>query len=125
MATVDAAIERGLADAARLSVWGASCMAVSQLAGLLTIRTRFCAAVAESCVTNFSTLYYLCDSPDMFARDLGGRPHEIPDVYRAFAAHICMAVRQTLRFRCCTGEDLRCPVVEAELIALSPCTMGW
>jgi dipeptidyl aminopeptidase/acylaminoacyl peptidase len=113
MATVDAAIARGLADATRLGVWGAShggfatCWIVGHT-------TRFRAALAESSVTNYVTLYYLCDAPDMFARDLGGRPHEIPDVYRARSP-------LTYAWRCRTptlmlhGEqDLRCPVAEAE-----------
>lgn len=113
MGAVDAAIERGLADPERLGVWGAShggfatCWIVGHT-------SRFKAAVAEAAVTNFITLYYLTDGPEVFARDLGGRPHEIPDVYRACSP-------MTFAHRCATptmlvhGEDdLRCPISEAE-----------
>jgi dipeptidyl aminopeptidase/acylaminoacyl peptidase len=113
MAAIDAAIVRGLADPNRLGVWGpshgglAACWIVGHT-------TRFRAAVAESAITNFETLYYLTDIPDVFARDLGGRPNDIPDTYRS---------RSPLTFagRCSTptlmlhGEaDLRCSMVEAE-----------
>jgi dipeptidyl aminopeptidase/acylaminoacyl peptidase len=110
---VDAAITRGLADRERLGVWGAShggfatCWIVGHT-------SRFKAAVAEAAVTNFVTVYYLTDGPDVFARDLGGRPHEIPDVYRACSpmtyAHRCTTPTMLLH-----GEnDLRCPISEAE-----------
>jgi dipeptidyl aminopeptidase/acylaminoacyl peptidase len=76
--------------------------------------SRFKAAIAEAAFTNFTTLYYLTDAPDVFARDLGGRPHEIPDVYRARSpltyAHRCTTPTMLLH-----GEDdLRCPISEAE-----------
>jgi dipeptidyl aminopeptidase/acylaminoacyl peptidase len=113
MGAVDAAIARGLADANRLGVWGpshggfATCWIVGHT-------NRFKAAIAEAALTNFATLYYLTDAPHSFALDLGGRPHEIPDVYRA-----CSAI--TYAHRCTTPtllvhgeEDLRCPISEAE-----------
>jgi dipeptidyl aminopeptidase/acylaminoacyl peptidase len=113
MAAADVAIARGLADSDRLGVWGAShggfatCWIVGHT-------RRFRAAVAESAITNFATHYYLCDAPDIFALDLGGRPHEIPDVYRSRSP-------LTYAWRCKTPtlmlhgeEDLRCPVSEAE-----------
>jgi dipeptidyl aminopeptidase/acylaminoacyl peptidase len=111
--TVDAAVRRGLADPARLGVWGASyggfatCWIVSHT-------SRFKAAVAESACTNLTTLYYQTDLPEVFCYDLGGRPHELPDVYRACSpltyAHRC--VTPTLLIH---GEDdLRCPISESE-----------
>jgi dipeptidyl aminopeptidase/acylaminoacyl peptidase len=113
MGTVDAAIKRGLADKDRLGVWGlshggfATCWIVGHT-------DRFKAAVAEAAVTNFTTLYYSTDAPEVFARELGGRPHEIPDVYRARSpmtyAHRCKTPTMLLH-----GEqDLRCPISEAE-----------
>lgn len=113
MAAIDAAVEAGVADPNRLGVWGPSHGGFAT-AWIVGHTTRFRAAVAESSVTNFSTLYYLCDAPDQFARDLGGRPHEIPDVYRSRSP-------LTYAWRCRTptlllhGEDdLRCPIAEAE-----------
>jgi dipeptidyl aminopeptidase/acylaminoacyl peptidase len=113
MATVDTAIELGLAQADRLGVWGAShggfatCWIVGHT-------SRFKAAVAEAASTNFTTAYYLKDGPEVIARDLGGRPHEIPDVYRA-CSPITYAHRCTTPTLFVHGEDdLRCPISEAE-----------
>ena len=113
MATVDTAIARGYADPQRLAVWGpshggfATCWIVGHT-------HRFKAAVAEAAFVNFQTLYYLSDVPEVFARDLGGRPHEIPEIYRARSpityAHHCTTPTLLLH-----GEDdLRCPISEAE-----------
>lgn len=113
MAAVDAAIARGWADPARLGVWGpshggfATCWIVGHTA-------RFKAAVAEAASTNFTTAYYLKDGPDVIARDLGGRPHEIPDIYRTRSpityAHRCTTPTLFVH----GADDLRCPVSEAE-----------
>lgn len=113
MAAIDAAIDGGLADASRLGVWGASHGGFATC-WMITHTTRFRAAVAESAATNFSTMYYLSDAPHLFSHDLGGRPDEIPDVYRSRSA-------LTYAWRCRTPtlmlhgtEDLRSPMVEAE-----------
>jgi dipeptidyl aminopeptidase/acylaminoacyl peptidase len=113
MGAVDAAIARGFADAERLGVWGpshggfATCWIVGHT-------NRFKAAIAEAATTNFATLYYLTDAPDSFRRDLGGRPHEIPDVYRS-RSPITYAHRCTTPTMLVHGEDdLRCPISEAE-----------
>lgn len=113
MGAADAAISRGFADPNRLGVWGAShggfatCWIVGHT-------LRFKAAVAEAAVTNFTTTYYLSDAPDGIVRDLGGPPHEIPDIYRSRSpltyAHRCTTPTLLLH-----GEDdLRCPIAEAE-----------
>lgn len=110
---VDAAIARGYADPKRLGVWGpshggfATCWIVGHT-------QRFRAAVAEAASTNFETLYYLTDVPETYCRELGGRPHEIPEIYRARSpltyAHRCVTPTQLVH-----GEnDLRCPISEAE-----------
>jgi dipeptidyl aminopeptidase/acylaminoacyl peptidase len=110
---VDAVVNRGLADPERLGVWGAShggfatCWIVGHTG-------RFKAAIAEAAVTSFTTLYYLTDAPDVYRRELGGRPHEIPDVYRSRSpltyAHRCSTPTLLVH-----GEDdLRCPIAEAE-----------
>jgi dipeptidyl aminopeptidase/acylaminoacyl peptidase len=110
---MDEAIARGLADPDRLGVWGAShggfatCWIVGHT-------HRFRAAVAEAAPCNFATLYYLTDAPGAFERDLGGRPHEIPDVYRARSpltyAHRCATPTLLVHGE----EDFRVPISEAE-----------
>ena len=113
MAVVDTAIAEGLADPQRLGVWGASHggFATSWTVGHTT---RFRAAVAEASVTNLSSLYYLSDFGEGFATDLGGLPHEIPDMYRSRSpltyAHRCTTPTLMLHGE----EDYRCPMAEAE-----------
>lgn len=113
MGAVDAAIELGYADPMRLGVWGpshggfATCWIVGHT-------NRFRAAVAEAASTNFTTLYYQTDAPQTYRRELGGRPHEIPDVYRS-RSPITYAHRCTTPTLLLHGEDdLRCPIGEAE-----------
>jgi dipeptidyl aminopeptidase/acylaminoacyl peptidase len=113
MAVVDAAIAEGLADPERLGVWGASHggLATSWIVGHTN---RFRAAVAEAAATNYLSLYYLSDFGDGFVRDLGGLPHELPDVYRSRSpltfAHRCTTPTLMLHGE----EDYRCPIAEAE-----------
>jgi len=113
MAAIQAAVENGLADAKRLGVWGSShggfatCWVVCHT-------TRFRAAVAEAATTNFSTTYYLSDAPDLFAHDLGGRPDEIPDVYRSRSPLTYAARCRTPTLMLHGDDDLRCPMAEAE-----------
>ena len=113
MAAVDAAIARGLSDAGRLGVWGpshggfATCWIVGHT-------TRFRAAVAESAITNFLTWYFLADAPAFLVRDLGGRPDEIPDVYRSRSPLTYAGRCRTPTLMLHGEEDLRCPIAEAE-----------
>jgi len=113
MGAVDAAIAHGWADAGRLGVWGPSHGGFAT-AWIVGHTNRFRAAVAESSVTNFSTLYYLTDAPDIFIRDLGGRPDEVPDVYRARSPLTYASRCQTPTLMLHGEEDLRCPLAEAE-----------
>lgn len=113
MGVVDAVVSRHFSDERRIGVWGHSHggFAVCWLVGHTH---RFKAAVAEASVTNFSTLYYLSDIPNALLRDLGGLPHEIPDVYRARSpityAHRCKTPTLLIH-----GEaDLRAPIGESE-----------
>ena len=110
---VEAAVARGLADSNRLGVWGhsyggfATCWIVGHT-------NRFKAALAEAAFTNCTTHYYLTDAPGIQERFLGGKPHEIPDIYRACSpvsyAHRCRTPIMLVH-----GEsDLRCPISEAE-----------
>jgi len=94
-------------------VWGASHEAL-RTCWIVGHTTRFRAAVAESAVTNFASLYYLCDAPDIFSNELGGRPDEIPDIYRSrspltYAMH-CRTPTLMLHGQ----ADDRCPIAEAE-----------
>ena len=113
MAVIDAAIAAGLADPEHLGVWGASHggLATSWIVGHTN---RFRAAVAEAAATNFSSLYYLSDLGAVLAVDLGGLPHELPDIYRSRSpltfAHRCTTPTLMLHGE----EDYRFPIAEAE-----------
>jgi dipeptidyl aminopeptidase/acylaminoacyl peptidase len=110
---VDAAVMRGYADPARLGVWGPSYGGLSTC-WIVGHTKRFKAAIAEAASVNAVTHYYLSDLPDLQIRHLGGRPHEIPDIYRA-SSPITFAHRCTTPTMLLHGEDdLRCPISEAE-----------
>jgi dipeptidyl aminopeptidase/acylaminoacyl peptidase len=113
MAAADAAIAYGLADVHRLGVWGPSHGGFAT-AWIVGHTTRFRAAVAESAVTNLSTFYYLSDVPDIFIREFGGRPDEIPDIYRSRSPLSYAARCRTPTLMLHGAKDLRCPVAEAE-----------
>lgn len=113
MAVADAAVARGLADPRYLGVWGASHGGFAT-AWIVGHTTRFQAAVVESATTNWLTKYYLSDTTAWIIKELGGRPDEIPDVYRSRSP-------LTYAWRCRTPtlllhgeEDMRCPIAEAE-----------
>ena len=82
MAGVDYVIEQGYADPDRLGVCGLS------YGGFMTCFTvgqtrRFKAAVAENPITDLVSRYGTADmGPWGSLSELGGKPHEIPDVYR-------------------------------------------
>jgi dipeptidyl aminopeptidase/acylaminoacyl peptidase len=114
MAGVDAAIGQGIADPERLGVCGLSgggnlsCWIVGQT-------DRFKAAVPENPVTNWVSFYGVSDIGPWFAvRELGGAPHEIPDVYRR-CSPITYAHRCTTPTLLIQGEaDYRCPAEQSE-----------
>jgi len=109
----ETAVARGFADPARLGVWGPS-YGGSATCWIVGHTNRFTAAIAEAAGTNLTTRYYLGDARELYARDLGGKPHEIPDVYRACSpityAHRCKTPTLLLHGE----EDFRCPISEAE-----------
>ncbi len=83
MAGVDCAIDQGIADPQRLGVCGLSyggymtCFIVGQTG-------RFKAAVAENPITDLVSRYGTADmGPWGSLGELGGKPHEIPDVTAA------------------------------------------
>jgi dipeptidyl aminopeptidase/acylaminoacyl peptidase len=114
MAGVDHAIALGLADADRLGVCGLSgggnlsCWIVGQT-------DRFKAAVPENPVTNWVSFYGVSDIGVWFAvEQMGGHPHEIPEVY-ARCSPITYAHRCTTPTLLIQGEnDYRCPAEQSE-----------
>ena len=111
---VDFAVEEGFADPDRLGICGLS------YGGYLTCYTigqtnRFKAAVAENPITDLVSRYGTADmGPWGSLSELGGKPHEIPEVYRRGSpityAHNCRT--PTLLIQC--EEDYRCPAGQAE-----------
>lgn len=114
MAGVDAAIAQGLADPDRLGVCGLSyggymaCFIVGQT-------DRFKAAVAENPITDLVSWYGTADmGPWGAIGQFGGRPHEVPDVYRR-SSPITYAHRCTTPTLLVQGEaDFRCPAGQSE-----------
>ena len=114
MAGVDFTIEKGIADRERLGCCGLSgggnlsCWIVGQT-------DRFKAAVPENPVTNWTSFYGVSDIGPWFAvEELGGPPHEIPEVYRRCSpityAHRCKTPMLLIQ-----GEaDYRCPAEQSE-----------
>lgn len=111
---VDYAVEAGFTDPDRLGICGLS------YGGYLTCYTigqtnRFKAAVAENPITDLVSRYGTADmGPWGSLSELGGKPHEIPEVYRRGSpityAHKCRT--PTLLIQC--EDDFRCPAGQAE-----------
>jgi dipeptidyl aminopeptidase/acylaminoacyl peptidase len=114
LAGVDEAIARGLADPQRLGVCGLSgggnltCWLIGQT-------DRFKAAVPENPVTNWVSFYGVSDIGVWFAvEELGGHPHEIPEIY-ARCSPITYAHRCRTPTLLVQGEaDWRCPAEQSE-----------
>ena len=114
MAGVDTVIANGWADPDQLGVCGLSgggnlsCWIVGQT-------DRFKAAVPENPVTNWQSFYGVSDIGVWFAvEQLGGHPHEIPEVYVRCSpityAHRCKTPTLLVQ-----GEhDWRCPAEQGE-----------
>lgn len=114
MSGVDFAISEGLADPDRLGCCGISgggnlsCWIVSHT-------DRFKAAVPQNPVTSWRSFYGVSDIGVWFSRkQLGGDPHEIPEVYDRCSpittAHTCTT--PTLLIQC--ESDFRCPAGQSE-----------
>ena len=114
MAGVNHAIALGHSDPARLGVCGLSgggnltCWVVGHT-------DRFKAAVPENPVTNWVSFYGVSDIGPWFAvEELGGAPHEIPEIYARCSpityAHRCKTPTLLIQ-----GEsDWHCPAEQAE-----------
>ena len=114
MTGVDHAIALGLADGERLGVCGTSgggnlsCWIVGQT-------DRFKAAIPQNPVTSWRSFYGTSDIGVYFGvEQLGGHPHEIPEVYEKCSpltyAHRC--VTPTLLVQ--SELDYRCPAEQSE-----------
>ena len=114
MSGVDYAIARGFADADRLGVCGTSgggnlsCWIIGQT-------NRFKAAIPHNPVANWRSFYGTSDIGIWFSvEQLGGHPHEIPEVYERCSpityAHRCRT--PTLMVQC--EIDWRCPAEQSE-----------
>lgn len=114
MAGLDYAIAKGLVDGDRLGVCGlsaggyGSCWMVGQT-------DRFKAAVPENPVTSLVSLYGVSDISLALMPDfMGGKPHEVPEVYARCSpltfAHRCKTPTLLIQ-----GEaDYRCPAEQSE-----------
>ncbi|MDE2637499.1 MAG: S9 family peptidase [Chloroflexota bacterium] len=114
MSGVDHAIALGLADADRLGVCGTSgggnlsCWIIGQT-------DRFKAAIPQNPVSNWRSFYGTSDIGIWFSvEQMGGHPHEIPDVYERCSpityAHRCRT--PTLMVQ--SELDWRCPAEQSE-----------
>ena len=114
MSGVDHAIELGLADAERLGVCGLSgggnlsCWIIGQT-------RRFKAAIPQNPVTNWRSFYGTSDIGIYFGvEQMGGHPHEIPEVYEK-CSPITYAHRCTTPTLMVQSElDWRCPAEQGE-----------
>jgi len=114
MAGVDFAINRGIADPERLGCCGIS--GGGNLSSWIVGQTdRFKAAVPENPVINWVSFYGVSDIGHWFSlREMGGLPHEIPEVYRR-CSPITYAHRCTTPTLLVQGEnDYRCPAEQSE-----------
>jgi dipeptidyl aminopeptidase/acylaminoacyl peptidase len=114
MAGLDFAIAKGIADPDRLGVCGLSgggnltCWTIGQT-------DRFKAAVPENPVTNWVSFYGVSDIGVWFAvQEMGGHPHEIPEVYARCSpityAHRCKTPTLLVQ----AEHDWRCPAEQSE-----------
>lgn len=114
MAGVDFAIAQGFADPDRLGCCGIS--GGGNLSSWIVSHTnRFKAAVPQNPVTSWRSFYGVSDIGVWFSRkQLGGDPHEIPEIYDRCSpittAHTCTT--PTLLIQC--EDDFRCPAEQSE-----------
>jgi dipeptidyl aminopeptidase/acylaminoacyl peptidase len=127
MAGVDTAIEQGIADPDRLGCYGHS-YGGFLVCWIVGHTDRFSAAVAENPVTDWLSNYGTSDAgPAVRPQQLGGPPHEVPDVYRHCSAltyaHHCTTPTLLIQ----AEQDYRCPPGQAEqfytILKASGCTV--
>lgn len=114
MAGVDYAIEEGLADGDKLGCCGIS--GGGNLSTWIVGQTdRFKAAIPQNPVTNWQSFYGVSDIGVWFSvKELGGHPHEIPEIYDVCSpitfAHRCTTPTLLIQ----TEHDWRCPAEQSE-----------
>jgi dipeptidyl aminopeptidase/acylaminoacyl peptidase len=113
-AVLDVLVERGITDPKRIGVMGVS-GGGHLSAWLITHSERFAAAVPEQGVYSMFSMFGVADcGPELIAREMGGLPHECPEVYWRLSpvAHARNCRTPTLLIQ---GEDdVRCPMQQAE-----------
>ena len=114
MSGVDCAVEKGLADNDLLGVCGTS-GGGNLTCWIIGHTDRFKAAVPQNPVTSWRSFYGVSDIGVWFAvEQLGGHPHEIPEVYDSCSpityAHRCTT--PTLMVQ--SEHDWRCPAEQSE-----------
>lgn len=112
-ATVDEAVRAGIADPDRIGVCGYSHGGFATC-WLVGTSDRFRAAVAENPTTSWTSAYGEMDIDWFIVKELGGAPHEVPDVYR-HQSPLTHAPNCTTPLLFVIGEaDMRCHPVESE-----------
>ena len=111
---LDFAIEKGLVDGERVGCTGIS-GGGNLSCWIIGHTSRFKAAMPENPVTNWNSFYGTSDIGVWFAlEELGGHPHEIPEIYTKCSpvtyAHNCTTPTLLVQ-----GEnDYRCPAEQSE-----------
>jgi dipeptidyl aminopeptidase/acylaminoacyl peptidase len=113
LATLDCAVELGIADPARLGVYGLSHGGYATC-WLLGHTDRFSAGIAENPVTSLTSMYGVCDFPTLMTVEFGALPHEAPDTYTEVSPLTYAAQCATPLLFIVGENDLRCPPCEAE-----------
>lgn len=114
MAGIDYVIDLGLSDPDRLGCFGLS--GGGNLSCWIVGNTdRFKAAIPQNPVTNFQSFYGVSDVGRAFCiHELGGLPHEIPEIYKKCSpityAHNCKTPTLLIQH----DMDYRCPPEQSE-----------
>jgi dipeptidyl aminopeptidase/acylaminoacyl peptidase len=113
MGAVDALVDKGIADPARLYVAGYS------YGGFMTTWTvghtdRFAAACISAPVTNLTSMFGTTDIPFFNEFEIGATPWERPDVYAAHSPVTYLPQIKTPVQLLHWDGDLRCPVGQAD-----------
>ncbi|MDQ6767575.1 MAG: S9 family peptidase [Candidatus Eremiobacteraeota bacterium] len=123
MAVLDAALDRFAIDPKRLGVAGGS------YGGYLTSfaigqTTRFAAAIAMRPASNLFSLWGTSEVGRMLAEDFGGRPLDVPDVYRRDSPLTYADAIETPLLIIHSENDYRTPTEQSEQLFTALCERG-